>query len=496
MIACEFIREAYNRGSVVWFVAHREELIEQINKGLEAFGIPHGLIIPGQAPEGQRVYAGIVNSFYSRIKSSNLSAEAPNLIIIDEAHRSLGGMFKKIIFSHPNAAVLGLTATPVRGDSANLGLIYKGMLQFITISEAIEQGWLVPVRYFTPAIVDVRKFKTDRSGDYSRNAVIDWANRPENKKRLVGDVVENWFHNFSNRKTVFFYDSVERSQEAAEEFKRYGIAAAHLDGNTPKQVRREVIAEMRLGKLQILTNAELFVEGLDIPEISCIGLCKITKTPAAYLQRVGRGMRPLESYIRGLSTAEERRAAIASSPKKDLVVVDHVGTAYRMGLVEEYNEWFLNPQDANINSRSTERKKTEELKRCPQCTALTTRWPCPECGYEPPKPERNLIYTPGNLVEWNYAEAVGKRRKFSEEQARLFYLELRTLEERWRPDEKANARARHAFKSRFGRFPPWSWDSLEPVFASPATERWWEGRRKHRAIAFFKAREKRGIKTL
>jgi superfamily II DNA or RNA helicase len=223
------------------------------------------------------------------------------------------------IENYPDATVLGLTATPCRGDGRGLGSIFQTMIQCPQVGELVELGWLVKTRVYAPVDPDLAGIHT-RHGDYAENELADRMDRP----KLVGDIVTNWLKFGEHRKTVCFATSVRHSIHIRDEFISSGIRAEHIDGTTPMDERDATLARLNSGELEVVSNCMVLTEGWDMPSLSCLILARPTKRMGLYRQMVGRGLRP-------------------EPGKTDCIVIDHSGATYRLGFAEDHVAWTLDP---------------------------------------------------------------------------------------------------------------------------------------------------------
>lgn len=446
VVASEIMRGAARKRTPTLFIAHRSELIYQASDKLNRFDVPHGLIIPTEPrPIGHTTFVGTVQSVTSRARSNRIDYPDLKFIFIDEAHRAAATSYRDLIETYPEAFVVGLSATPVRTDGRGLGDVFNSIVQGPTIDELTSMGRLVPVRYFAPETYDLTGVRT-RGGDFV-DSDLDAA---VNKTTLVGNIVVEWQRIAADRKTVVFASSVAHSRAIAHRFQQCGIKAAHIDGETNIDERRQILADLSDGTLQVVSNCQILTEGWDQPDVSCIILARPTKSVSMYLQIAGRALRP-------------------SPGKQDCVLIDHTGTCLRLGAINEYTTWSLTPSRGEGVTRKPSNPR--EPKPCPQCHALISPSPiCPECGYEFPKSQRSEdpIETDDQLTElFGVGRKRGSKAEASQEDKRRFYAELMGWAEQ---KGYALGWAYHQYKRKFGVGPAGS--KPEPRQPSPATIGW------------------------
>jgi superfamily II DNA or RNA helicase len=297
--------------------------------------------------------------------------------------------------------VLGLTATPCRGDGRGLGGIFEAMIECPQVAELIERGYLVKTRVYAPVNPDLRGVET-RKGDYVEGQLADRMDRD----KLVGDIVTHWHKFGEQRRTVAFACSVGHSIHIRDEFLRGGVRAEHLDGGTPKPDRDAVLARLASGETEVVTNCMVLTEGWDMPEVGTCILARPTKKMGLFRQTIGRVLRPAEG-------------------KTDTIVLDHSGAVFHHGLPEDYVNWFLS-EDMRASAPEHQKRQSERgssLIECSQCSALRLGGqPCPSCGFMPQRPAEFIATAAGELglVEGGKASAT----YYSPEQKREWHAML------------------------------------------------------------------------
>jgi superfamily II DNA or RNA helicase len=388
IIASSMIQRAVNKGNKCLFVAHRKEIITQTSEKLHGFGIEHGVIMAGH-----NGYAPSLPVQLASIQTlSNRHKPHADLVIIDETHLACSASFQKIIEHYSGSIIIGLTATPTRLDGRGLGEIYTDMVQVVSMRRLIDDGHLVQPRVFAPFTPDLGKFKTVR-GDYDATQISE----EMDKASITGDIVKHWQTHAFERKTICFASSIAHSQHIVDEFNAAGISAKHLDGTTNAALRDKTLQEWREGKFHVLSNMGLFIEGLDVPEVSCCILARPTQSVTIYLQAVGRAMRPAKG-------------------KTNCIILDHAGLTHSHGLVDEEREWSL--EGKKKKSRKGEQEKAPSVTVCDSCFCAYSRVlspdACPECGKVTERKGREIeINADENLIELTpeMMQAIKQRKK-------------------------------------------------------------------------------------
>jgi superfamily II DNA or RNA helicase len=459
VIASEVTKHRLAKHQRVLVIAHRREIIEQTASKLRANGIEPGIIMAGVEPRPMAsVQVASIDTFRVRaLRSSAMQMPLANLLIIDEAHHARASTYRAVIDAYPNASVLGLTATPCRGDGRGLGNIFEKMIEVPQVADLIKLGFLVGAKVYAPVDPDLKGVRI-QTGDY---AVGQLAHRM-NTAALVGDIVVDWLKHGERRKTIAFAVDVGHSVHIKNDLVQAGVRAEHLDGTTSIRDREAILARLASGETEVVTNCMVLTEGFDCPDIGCIILARPTKQMGLFRQMIGRGLRPAPA-------------------KKDVVILDHSGAVYRHGLPEDRVEWTLDVDRRAENPKHEKRKRGEEpkLHECPQCQVLMLAPPCGNCGWQPQPRGRGVDFADGELAL--VVDGKARAKTPTETEKILFHAELRG---------HANACgykpgwAAHQFKSKFGHFPPWSWNDRPMSTPTMATLRWI----KSKQIAYAKAR--------
>jgi superfamily II DNA or RNA helicase len=266
-------------------LAHREELITQaVDKLATATGIP-AQVEMGEDRAGldAPVVVASVQTLLREKRRERWPRDHFGLVVVDEAHHTLADSYLNTLrHFHDHAKVLGVTATPDRGDKKNLGRYYENIACEITLLDLIKQGWLSQIRVKTvPLEVDLRGVRTT-AGDYSAD---DLGHALEPYLKRIADVLVEHRH----RKTLVFLPLIRVSKLFAELCRERGLAAEHVDGQSTE--RAATLDRFRRDETRILCNAMLLTEGYDEPSIDCVVCLRPTKVRALYSQIIGRGTR-------------------------------------------------------------------------------------------------------------------------------------------------------------------------------------------------------------
>lgn len=209
-----------------------------------------------------------------------------NTIIIDEAHHSISDSYQKILGYFDEAKVLGVTATPDRGDMKNLGQVFDSLAYEYTLPRAIKEGYLSPIKALTiPLKLDLTGVGT-QAGDYKASD-IDTALDP-----YLYQIADEMLKYCKERKTVVFLPLIKTSQKFCKILNEKGFRSAEVNGNSID--RGTVLADFDSGKYNVLCNSMLLTEGWDCPSVDCVIVLRPTKVRGLYCQMVGRGTRLCE----------------------------------------------------------------------------------------------------------------------------------------------------------------------------------------------------------
>lgn len=319
------------------FLAHTRELVGQAAQRLAGeLGYPPVVEMGIRGGDRDLFYQGgmvVVGSVQSMLTDRRLKKYEQHpfdLIVIDECHRAVSRSYRKIVefFVHKNPAckTVGLTATPNRYDGVALGLAFEAVGFAMDIPESIDGGWLVPVRQRSVVVSDVQIEGPSRTNEMGEKDFTDSQVEEVmiDESALVA-TADPLVREADGRPTIVFCATVRHAHELAAMIDRYAPgSSAAVDGETPHEQRADLITRFLSGQIQFLCNAQLFVEGFDAPNCSCIAVARPTKSIGRYTQMVGRALRPLPGIVDGPGDAEDRKLHIMSSDKPDALILDFV----------------------------------------------------------------------------------------------------------------------------------------------------------------------------
>ena len=279
-----------------------------------------------------RITVGSVQSMQREKRLSQFSDDYFNVIIIDEAHHCISDGYQKVLKHFPSAKVLGVTATPDRGDMRNLGEFFESLAYEYTLPKAIREGYLSPIKAMTiPLQLDLSGVSI-QSGDFKAG---DIATALDPYLHQIADEMMKYCR---DRKTVVFLPLVKTSQKFKDILNEKGFKAAEVNGESKD--RAEVLEDFDKGECNVLCNSMLLTEGWDCPSVDCVIVLRPTKVRSLYSQMVGRGTRLCEG-------------------KSHLLLLDFLWHTERHEL--------CHPADLICEKKEVARKMTENLEGTAGC---------------------------------------------------------------------------------------------------------------------------------
>ena len=286
IVFAKVAEECVRQGKRVLIMAHRGELLEQASdKIMKVTGLGCSVEKAEQTCLGEwfRIVVGSVQTLQNMKRLKNFEQDYFDTIIIDEAHHCLSDSYQRVLEYFNQADVLGVTATPDRGDMRNLGSYFDTLAYEYTLPKAIKEGFLAPIKAMTiPLSIDLSGVGM-QSGDFKAGDV-DTALDP-----YLFQIADEMKKYCKDRKTVVFLPLVKTSQKFTEILNHAGFKAAEVNGNSYD--RAEVLEKFDQGAYNVLCNSMLLTEGWDCPSVDCVIVLRPTKVRSLYCQMVGRGTR-------------------------------------------------------------------------------------------------------------------------------------------------------------------------------------------------------------
>ena len=300
----------------VWIVAHRRELVSQIDETVRKF---------------HSYSASNTSSLLSSVKAMSIQwlmrhydeiEEEPGMIVIDEAHHALAKTYKEMWERFPNAKFLGLTATPCRLNGKGFTDLFDVLVQSWSVPEFISKGRLATYDFVsiksdgvTQRLIDSLQ-KRGADGDYQNKEMDMLLNKKPSIERLYQSLEEFG----KDRKGIVYAININHAQKITKLYQEHGVKAIAIDSKTPATERQQDIEAFKKGDIQVLVNVDIFSEGFDCPEVEFVQLARPTLSLAKYLQMVGRGLR-------------------VAKGKKNCVIIDNVGLYRVFGLPSQVWNW-------------------------------------------------------------------------------------------------------------------------------------------------------------
>ena len=300
----------------VWIVAHRRELVSQIDETVRKF---------------HSYFASNTSSLLSSVKAMSIQwlmrhydeiEEEPGMIVIDEAHHALAKTYKEMWERFPNAKFLGLTATPCRLNGKGFTDLFDVLVQSWSVPEFISKGRLATYDFvsiksdgMTQRLIDSLQ-KRGADGDYQNKEMDMLLNKKPSIERLYQSLEEFG----KDRKGIVYAINISHAQKITKLYQEHGVKAIAIDSKTPAAERQQDIEAFKKGDIQVLVNVDIFSEGFDCPDVEFVQLARPTLSLAKYLQMVGRGLR-------------------VAKGKKNCVIIDNVGLYRVFGLPSQVWNW-------------------------------------------------------------------------------------------------------------------------------------------------------------
>jgi DNA repair protein RadD len=393
------------RKKYVLVLAHRIELLEQCGNKLHENGVDFGYLNPKYTEKrSAHVQVGTMQTVVNRLKKMGVY---PDLIIIDEAHRSMSKTYREIIAHFEKSLLLGVTATPIRGDNKCLGDIYEVIVEGPSVKELISRGALVqPITYAPLGHLDLSGAPII-NGEFDRK----WIEKKMNKPGITGDAITHYKTICDGHSAVAFCASIDHAKSTAADFCEAGYKFLSIDGTMENRERFHILEMLRTREIHGITSVDLVTEGLDVPSLTCGLMLRPTNGEGLYMQMGGRVLRPF--------------------PGKDLAfILDHAGLAVRHGLLTEERQWTLDPEEFERRKRKKSEEKNIKIKQCPTCYNVHEPAPaCPRCGHVYRIIGRAPDVTEGSLQEVTAeAEDMIKKARKSEVKEAKTLEDLKSIE--------------------------------------------------------------------
>ena len=340
----------------VWIVAHRRELVSQIQETIER--VFSNRLAEKEDGSSDNLIEKPLDSSLFTLRSSLIKAmsiqwlarhydeigEEPGMIVIDEAHHALAKTYKEMWDRFPKAKFLGLTATPCRLNGKGFIDLFDVLVQSWSVPEFISKGRLATYDFVsiksngvTQRLIDSLQ-KRGADGDYQNKEMDMLLNKRPSIERLYRSFEEYG----KDRKGIVYAINISHAKKIVELYQEHGIKAVAIDSKTPAAERQADIEAFKKGNIQVLVNVDIFSEGFDCPDVEFVQLARPTLSLAKYLQMVGRGLR-------------------VAKGKKCCVIIDNVGLYRVFGLPSQIWDWKATFEGRLKYSRKKETTKERDF---------------------------------------------------------------------------------------------------------------------------------------
>ena len=327
-----------NSKEKVWIVAHRRELVSQIDETVRKFHSYSASNTSSLLSSVKAVSIQWLSKHYDEIE------EEPGMIVIDEAHHALAKTYKEMWERFPKAKFLGLTATPCRLNGKGFTDLFDVLVQSWSVPEFISKGRLATYDFVsiksdgvTQRLIDSLQ-KRGADGDYQNKEMDMLLNKKPSIERLYRSLEEFG----KDRKGIVYAINISHAQKITKLYQEHGVKAIAIDSKTPATERQQDIEAFKKGDIQVLVNVDIFSEGFDCPDVEFVQLARPTLSLAKYLQMVGRGLR-------------------VAKGKKNCVIIDNVGLYRVFGLPSQVWNWKATFEGKLRYSRKKETPKDREF---------------------------------------------------------------------------------------------------------------------------------------
>lgn len=393
IIAAEISRLAKEKHKRSLFIAPRRQLVYQAADKFAKLGLSTGIIMAGEVGFNQPLsQVGSIDTLTARINRGAMGYPDADLVMADEAHAVYSASRLKFLYHYP--LVLGITATPALANGKGMGGFYTDIVEGPTMSYMVENGFLVPMRYFAGDAPDVAKVKLDADGDFQEKALAEASDKPE----LIGSIYKNYKRLAGDRTTLIFSVNRKHGIHIYNEFKRNGESVEYIDANTPTEEREAMAQRVESGETKVIVNISVLAFGTDWPRISCVIIARVTRNIASWIQMVGRGSR-------------------LHPTKSDCIVIYHGHNFDELGPIDAPIEWSLDDKSTIRERRQKAQKERKEPKdiTCKACGYIfQSRRSCPKCQHEMISKGEAIPYHDADLVEVKKVTPIDKRNFYAQ----------------------------------------------------------------------------------
>ena len=395
VVAAEMARSAVSRLKRVLFLVPRRQLAYQAVRTFTDYGINTGLIMAGEKPFSMPLLqVGSFDTITSRVSSGAMLLPDADIVMVDEAHACFSKARLALLAKYP--MVVGITATPALANGRGMGAFYTDIVEGLPMLDMVDQGYLVPMRYYGAEAPDLSAVKLNAHGDYQELGLAAATDKPE----LIGAIYANYKRIAGDRTTLIFAVNCKHAKHIHDEFQRHGVSAEYIDGSTPTEEREAMKHRVMSGATKVIVNIGVLAFGTDWPIISCVIIARVTRNISSWIQMIGRGSR-------------------LHPGKTDCKVIYHGNNFDELGRIDDTIEWSLHD-----NSTVRERKEAEKIAakepkdiHCKCGYVFRSSRICPACGV--------AMLQKGEAIPFHQADLKELLpEKFSSAYKERFYQEL------------------------------------------------------------------------
>lgn len=276
------------------FVAHRREILEQsLRTYREVLADPNfgELLVGGERPARWRHVFASIQSLHSDFVG-DLPADAFDVVVVDEFHHAEAASYKRLLDRLRPRELLGLTATPERGDGLDVRAMFGNRTAVeLRLWDALEADLLSPFHYFGIADNTDLSHVRWRRGGYDLAELNELYTANDARLRIVLKELRDKVSDVDRMRALGFCVSVQHAEWMARSFNERGIPARSVTGQTPDHERRAALSGLRDGTIKIVFTVDVFNEGVDLPDVDTILFLRPTESATVFLQQLGRGLR-------------------------------------------------------------------------------------------------------------------------------------------------------------------------------------------------------------
>lgn len=356
-----------------YFLVNQKELLDQTSGALWRQKVEHGMIAAGKMKTPHLIQVATIQTLTNRLDQY----PEPDLIVIDECHTATSPSYLRVIEeAYPNSLVIGLSATPQRTDGKALGLVFNHIIKAPQIRWFIERSYLCDYRLIgTPIGLEQTEFKR-KGQDFDQSETEQAMDKP----KITGNAVDHWIKHGNGGRCVVMCTSIKHAEHVRDTYIERGIPSECIEGSLSGPQRKAMLDRFREGVTKVITNVQLLVVGVDIPNIAIIQWLRPTGSLIVWMQGNGRGFR-------------------VSDDKPHLTIFDHVGNWQRHGLPDQDRDWSL--EGSKGRGRGVNEEADVNAAQCKKCKGVFRRpkTHCPYCKVPLESKMNTIEEVEGDLVE-------------------------------------------------------------------------------------------------